>query len=54
MPMYTKFIRYERSTKDFAMFLNGELIGYASTRQAAQEQLDRIVYDLLSHQSAAA
>lgn len=45
----TKEIRYDRSTKDFAMYLNGEYVGSRSDRTEAQVELDRLAYEALTH-----
>ena len=45
--MYTKTITYDRETRDFAMYLDGELVGYEATRRAAEDALDALVYELL-------
>jgi hypothetical protein len=46
--MYRKQIVYDRETKDFAMYLDSELVGYARTYLAAEVTLDQLVYELLS------
>ena len=46
--MYRKQIVYDRKTKDFAYYLNGELVGYAATYLLAEQTLNKLVYDLLS------
>lgn len=46
--MYRKQIVYDRMTKDFAMYLDGELVGYARTFLEAEVTLDQLVYELLS------
>ncbi len=46
--MYRKVIVRDRITKDFAMYLNGELIGYAPSYFQAETRLNKLVYDLLS------
>lgn len=51
--MYEKAISYDRETRDFAMYLDGELVGFARTYQEAEETLDALVYDLLNRQLAA-
>lgn len=43
---YKKMIVYDRKTKDFAMYLNGDLVGYASTYLQAKAVLDQLVYEL--------
>jgi hypothetical protein len=42
-----KEIVYDRITKDFAAYLNGDLIGFYATYKAAEEALDRVVYKAL-------
>lgn len=48
--MYRKMIVYDRKTRDFALYLNGELVGYAATYLEAESKLNRLVYELLSRQ----
>ena len=47
--MYLKEIVYDRETHDFALYLDGELVGFARTYHDAEVQLDWLVFDLLSH-----
>lgn len=47
---YTKEIRYDRETKDFAMILDGEVKGYRASYLEAEIALDKIVYDLLDNE----
>lgn len=47
--MYQKEIKYDRETRDYAMYLDGELIGFARTYQEAETTLDALVYELLNH-----
>ena len=49
--MYRKLITYDRKTGDFAMYLNGELVGYAATYLQAESNLNTLVYELLSRPS---
>ena len=49
--MYRKSIVYDRKTGDFAMHLNGELVGYAATYLQAESALNKLVYELLSRPS---
>lgn len=49
--MYRKRIAYDRTTGDFAMYLNGELVGYAATYLQAESALNTLVYELLSRPS---
>ena len=46
--MYLKEITYDRATRDYAMYLDGELIGFARTYHEAEVTLDRLVFALLS------
>ncbi|NTW04172.1 MAG: hypothetical protein HGA19_23375 [Oscillochloris sp.] len=48
--MYEKTITYDPETRDFAMYLDGELVGFARTYQEAEVTLDQIVFELLSGQ----
>jgi hypothetical protein len=43
-----KEIRFNRADKDFAYLLNGEIVGYAPTYLQAEQQLNELVYALLS------
>ena len=49
--MYRKMIVYDRKTKDFALYLNGELVGYAPTYLEAESILNKLVYELLARPS---
>lgn len=51
-PTYTKAIQYDPETRDFAMYCNGELVGFASSFQKAEDTLDALVYDLLQRDAA--
>lgn len=46
--MYEKAIIYDPESRDFAMYLDGELVGFARTYQEAEATLDELVYDLLN------
>lgn len=48
--MYRKEIVYDRETRDFAMYLDGELVGYARTYHEAEITLDQLVFELMSGQ----
>jgi hypothetical protein len=52
--VYHKEIRYDTETRDYAMHLDGELIGFARTHQEAQITLDTLVHELLSGRYAGA
>jgi hypothetical protein len=45
--MYTKQIVYDPETRDFAGYLNGELVRFFRTYQEAEQALDALVYDAL-------
>lgn len=46
--MYQKEIVYDPETRDFAMYLDGELVGFARTYQEAEVTLDELIYELLN------
>lgn len=46
--MYEKAIMYDPQTRDFACYLDGELVGFARTFQEGEELLDELVYELLN------
>ena len=43
-----KYIRYDRETRDYAMYLNGELIGFARNYQEAEDALNEAQYKVLT------
>lgn len=45
--MYKKEIVYDRETRDYAMYLDGELVGFARTYHEAEITLDQLVFELL-------
>jgi hypothetical protein len=47
--MTTKTIKYNRSTKDFDMFYNGEYIGSRARHIEAEVELDRVAYEAAAH-----
>jgi hypothetical protein len=47
-PLYEKAVIYEPEGREFSMWLDGVIVGYAPTRQEAEETLDELVYDLLN------
>jgi hypothetical protein len=47
---YRKEIVYDRETRDYAMRLDGELVGFARTHHEAEVTLNQIVYELLHAQ----
>lgn len=46
--MYRKEIRFDRESRDYAMYLDGELIGYARTYHEAEMTLDQLVFELMN------
>ncbi len=48
--MYRKEIIYDPDSHDFAMYLDGELVGFARTYQEAEVTLDQLVFELMSGQ----
>lgn len=51
--MYKKEIVYNRDSRDYAMYLDGELVGFARTYYEAEVTLDQLVFALLSGTHAA-
>jgi len=45
---FDKSIRYDRASRDWAAYLNGEYIGSFSTHAAAEAALDQVAYDQLA------
>jgi glutamate mutase epsilon subunit len=52
--MYEKAIIYDPETRDFAMYLDGELVGFARTFQEGETTLNELVYDLLNREFSTA
>lgn len=48
-PAYEKEIRYCRGSRDYEMLLDGDLVGYARTHTDAENTLDALVHELLTH-----
>lgn len=49
--MYEKAIIYDVETRDFAYYLDGELMGFARTYQEAEVALDALILELLTGRS---
>jgi hypothetical protein len=47
IPETGKHIAYEPATRDYAMYLDGDLIGFARTYHEAETTLDQLAFDLL-------
>lgn len=43
----TKRITFDRDTRDFSAYLDGEYIGSFATRHEAEVELDRLVFEQL-------
>jgi len=50
---YRKEIVFDRESRDYAMYLDGELVGYARTYHEAEITLDELVFELMSHGATA-
>ena len=50
-PRYAKSIQYDRETRDYAMRLDGELVGFGRTYHEAEVALDQLVFELLMGQN---
>ena len=46
--MYRKEFVYDRETRDYAMYLDGELVGFARTYHEAEITLDQLVFELMA------
>jgi hypothetical protein len=46
--MYRKQIIHDRTTHDYAMYLNGELVGFARTYHEAEVALNQLIFELSS------
>lgn len=45
---FSKEIVYDRETRDYALYLNGELVGFARTYHESEVTLDTLVYEQMS------
>lgn len=45
--MFRRNIMYSRDTRDFAMYLDGSLVGYAHSYLEAEAVLDQLMMELL-------
>lgn len=48
-----KEICYDRETRDYAIYLNSELVGFARTYHEAEVTLDQLVFELIAARAAA-
>lgn len=49
LPAEGKHIAYDPETKDYAMYLDAQLIGFARTHHEAETSLDELVDEILRH-----
>ncbi len=49
-----KEIVYDRETRDYAMYLDGELVGFARTYHEGEVTLDQLVFELITADAARA
>lgn len=49
IPAQGKHIAYSRETRDYAAYLDGQLVGYFGSHGEATIELDRVVFERLSH-----
>ncbi len=45
--MYRKEIVFDRETRDYAMYLDGELVGFARSYYDAERSLDALIFELV-------
>jgi hypothetical protein len=50
---FRKEIKYDRATKDYSLYLDGEYVGSARNYSEGERALNAMVYDALTHQQAA-
>lgn len=46
---FHKEIRYDRTTRDYALYLGGELVGFTCSYHQGERTLDALVYERLTH-----
>ena len=46
--VYRKEICYDRETRDYAMYLDGELVGFQRNYREAEITLDQLVFELMT------
>lgn len=47
----SKTVQYDPETRDYAMYLGGDLVGFAASEPEAWRRLDELVYSILSHEA---
>jgi hypothetical protein len=50
---FRKEIKWNRATKDYDLFLDGEYVGSAANYSEGERRLNELVYAALTHQQAA-
>lgn len=48
IPSTGKHFRFDPETRDYALYLDGQLVGFKSNPEAAEAELDRLQYEHLS------
>ncbi|HEU4322177.1 MAG TPA: hypothetical protein VFS21_03425 [Roseiflexaceae bacterium] len=51
IPAHGKHIAYLRATREYAMYLDGEPVGFARTYAEAETTLNSLMYERLAHQA---
>ncbi len=46
--IYRKEIVYDQEMHDFAMYLDGELVGFARTYEEAEQTLAQLIFELIN------
>lgn len=47
--MIRKELVYDRDTRDYALYLDGELVGFARTYHEGEVVLDELIFSILGH-----
>lgn len=47
-----KQVKFNRDTRDFDMYLDGQYVGSRATYTEASEELNRLVFERLAHEVA--
>ena len=47
-PQLRRAWEFDRETRDFAMYLDGELVGFARTPREAEDTLNELVHEILT------
>jgi hypothetical protein len=47
---FRKEIKYDRLTRDYALYLDGKIVGYARSYHEGERTLDELTHGILAHQ----